>query len=298
MSDYQRAAGGRVGRLALVMLAVAVLIASTTGVLVRLSDVGPSGTGFWRMGIAFPILWLWMAGGDRGRATRQPSFSDFRLIALIAATAAAGTAVWNWSLQFTSVANATLLTNLLPIFVVLGGRLFLGHRFTGTFLVGMAVALTGAVILMGESVRFGLAQLLGDVMALLSAAIWGVYFLVLWLLRTRIVTEPAITWTTLGTAIFLFPIAALTEDTLLPHTLAGWAVVLALALFNQAVGHTMLTHALARLPAAMSAVGYLVVPALAAGLAWVVLDEPVGPWQALGAAIVLAGIVLARRGSR
>jgi drug/metabolite transporter (DMT)-like permease len=39
------------------------------------------------------------------------------------------------------VANSTLLVNLAPVFVALGGWLLFGERFAYTFLVGMAVAL-------------------------------------------------------------------------------------------------------------------------------------------------------------
>jgi drug/metabolite transporter (DMT)-like permease len=42
----------------------------------------------------------------------------------------------------------------------------------------------------------------------------------------------------------------------------------------------------------------LVQPVAAAIIAWAVIGEALGPWQAAGGAIVLGGIMLARRGSR
>ena len=60
----------------------------------------------------------------------------------------------------------------------------------------------------------------------------------------------------------------------------------------------MITYALADLPAAFSSVGLLLQPVAAALLAWAILGEALGWWQALGGAVVLIGIVLARRGSR
>jgi drug/metabolite transporter (DMT)-like permease len=75
-------------------------------------------------------------------------------------------------------------------------------------------------------------------------------------------------------------------------------VLVGLALISQVGGQGLITYALAHLPAAFSSVGLLLQPAIAALLAWVILSEPLGVWQALGGVIVLVGIAVARRGSR
>ena len=58
-------------------------------------------------------------------------------------------------MRLTSVANATLLPNFAPVFVTLAGFLLFGERFSKLFLAGMAIAIAGAVILMGESLDLG-----------------------------------------------------------------------------------------------------------------------------------------------
>lgn len=57
-----------------------------------------------------------------------------------------------------------------------------------------------------------------------------------------------------------------------------------------------ITYALAFLPPAFSSLTLLLQPVVAALLAWVLLSEPVGAMQAIGGAIVLIGILIARRG--
>ncbi|MGH7412112.1 MAG: EamA family transporter, partial [Candidatus Methylomirabilis sp.] len=99
-------------------------------------------------------------------------------------------------------------------------------------------------------------------------------------------------------SITLLPIALLSGEGLVAFTARGWAVLISLALLSQVAGQGLITYALAHLPAAFSSVGLLLQPAVAAALAWIILDEPVGLWQSLGGAVVLSGIVLARRGSR
>ena len=100
------------------------------------------------------------------------------------------------------------------------------------------------------------------------------------------------------TGLALLPVALAAGEALLPATAAGWLPLIGLALVSHVLGQSLIAYALAQLPAAFSSVSLLLQPATAALLAWLLLAEPLGPLQGLGAAIVAAGIVIARRGSR
>ncbi|MDQ3795599.1 MAG: DMT family transporter [Actinomycetota bacterium] len=69
-------------------------------------------------------------------------------------------------------------------------------------------------------------------------------------------------------------------------------MLLGIAFVSQVGGQSLITYALADLPAAFSSVG-LLQPVAGAVLAWAILGEALGWRQALGGAIVLTGIVLA-----
>jgi drug/metabolite transporter (DMT)-like permease len=84
---------------------------------------------------------------------------------------------------------------------------------------------------------------------------------------------------------------------LLPISAAGWLVLLGLAMISHFGGQSLIAFALAKLPAAFSSVGLLVQPVAAAVFAWLILGEVLSPWQALGGALALAGIFIARRAS-
>ena len=60
----------------------------------------------------------------------------------------------------------------------------------------------------------------------------------------------------------------------------------------------LIVYGLAHLPSGFSSVALLVQPVVAALLAWILLSEALGALEALGGAVVLAGIVTARLGSR
>jgi hypothetical protein len=51
-------------RLLAVLIAGAIAV-SFSGIFVRLSEVGPSATGFFRFLLALPFLWMWMRLDDR-----------------------------------------------------------------------------------------------------------------------------------------------------------------------------------------------------------------------------------------
>ncbi len=267
-------------------------------IFVRLADVGPSAVGFWRVALALPLLWLMTARSEARGSAKPQNLSDYGLLLLTGLFFAADLAMWHWSIQFTTVANSTLLVNFAPIFVAAGGWLFFGERFTRTFLAGLMAALVGAFILMGDSFSLSAERLFGDSLAIGTAFFYGSYILLVGRARRRFSTGTVMLWSGVVSALVLLPVALLTEAVVLPASLYGWAVVAGLALFSHAGGQSLIAYALATLPAAFGAVSLLLQPALAAVLAWILFNEAMGVMQALGAVIILAGIVLARLGSR
>lgn len=269
-------------------------------IFVRVSELGPSATAFWRLALALPVFWLWMKIEGRGLgAPRQPSsFTDCRRLIVAGLFFAADLAVWHWSITLTSVANATLLANFAPIFVTLGAWLWFDQQSSRTFILGMVSALAGATILIGTSFHLSLRHLLGDVLGLVTAVFYAGYILAVKELRNDFSSATILMWSGVASAMALLPISLLSGEGLIAFTAEGWAVLIGLALISQVGGQGLITYALAHLPAAFSSVGLLLQPAIAALLAWIILSEPLGVWQALGGVIVLAGIAVARRGSR
>jgi drug/metabolite transporter (DMT)-like permease len=286
--------------LALAALFAGAIAISFAPIFVRLSQVGPSATGFWRLALALPAFWLWLSFEGRGPvAPRQPAnLADYGRLALAGLCLAGDLAVWHWSIKFTSVANATLLANFSPVFVAVGAWLFFRQRFSLLFYLGMGVALAGAAILIGSGFNLGGQHLLGDGLGMLAAVLYASYMLAITRLRRDFSTATIMAWSGVVTCLALLPVTLLSGEKLLAVTLAGWAVLVGLALISQVAGQGLITFALAHLPVPFSSVSLLLQPVMAALLAWIILSEPVSLWQAVGGVIVLAGIFLARSSSR
>src|SRR5262245_26478503 len=107
--------GERARTAALLALFAGAVAIATSALFVRVSEAGPVATGFWRVTLALPLLWTWAVIGQRG--DHRESFVRERPLMIAAGLFFAGDlAVWHWSIVLTSIANATLLANIAPIF--------------------------------------------------------------------------------------------------------------------------------------------------------------------------------------
>lgn len=282
-------------RLALAALVLGGAAIGGSPIFVRLSEVGPLATAFWRVALALiPIFIVSLLKKDAGQ--KPQSLSDYAMLILPGVVLALDLATWHLSITMTSVANATLLSNLAPVFVTVIGALFLKAKISRIFALGLALALAGVVILKGGPAALGTGDLSGDGIAVISAFFYGCYILAIGRLRSRFDTIRIMLWSTASAAVCVFPLGFFYEGHMLPATLYGWSMVLGLAFISHASGQVAITYALAYLPPAFSSLTLLLQPVVAAILAWTLLSEPIGPMQALGGAVVLAGIMTARRG--
>ena len=278
----------------LALFAGAVAIA-TAAPFVKVSEAGPVSTAFWRVFLALPFLWAWMLAESRPAAAPANAARERRLMTLAGLFFAGDLAVWHWSIVLTSVAAATLLANLAPIFVTLAVWLLFRQRPTLPFTCGLAVGITGVALLVGADVRLSGMALLGDVLGVITAMFYAAYQLTVTRLRSTTATSRIMAWSSLVMAAALLSIALVSGEQFLPVTAAGWAKVTALALIAQVAGQSLIAYAMAHLPPRLSSVGLLLQPVMAALFAWALLGETLGAFQIVGGIMVLVGIRIAHQ---
>ena len=290
-----RARGERLPLLALFAGALAIAFSP---IFVRLSELGPTATAFHRVALAVPALWLVLAFDSRGVRMRPLSRWQKGMLLIAGVAFSADLAFWHWSIKLTSVANATLFANFTPIFVTIGAYFLLQETIRPAFLAGLALAVGGAALLVSSSLHLSIEHLVGDGLGVVTAMFYGSYIVIVARLRGGVAVVRLMLWTAIITAVVLLPVAWLVGESVIPHTLRGWIVLLGLAWGSHAAGQSLIAYALAHLPASFSSVGLLIQPVGAALLAWLLLGESLGPLQALGGAVVLAGVLVARLASR
>lgn len=265
------------------------------GIFMRMSDVNPIASAFWRLTLAAPVLWLWAwntAASDRAAGLRtEPG----KLLVLAGVFFGIELGIWHLSLHYTTVANATLLSNMAPLFIALWMWLVHKTRFSRAFLAGMALALGGAVFLIGPSAGTG-THLLGDGLGLLATTFYAAYQLVIKDARASYSTARLMAWSTTISALVLLPFALVTPGPFWPADAAAWLPLIGLALIAQIGGQTVIAYAFAHLPASLASISLLIQPLTAAIAALLIFGEAIAPLQMLGGALLLCGIYLSKRG--
>lgn len=289
-------------------------------IMVKLSPLGPQASAFWRLVIALPALAVWAALETRGRAADSggaaeadaaaETRSGWRLMAIAGLLFAGDLATWHAGIVRTSAANATFLSNLTPLVVAAVAWMAGGERPGADWTRAVVLALTGSLLLSGGAPGLDSDRLTGDALSAATSLWYGFYLLAVARLRRDhgagriMLVSSAVAAAVCGT------VAAWAGEPLLPPddgsgdgagngpgallTLAMWPL-LVLGLVAHAGGQGLLAVGFGWTPARIASVIILWQPVLAAILGWLWLGEALGPVQAAGAALVLAGIWLARR---
>lgn len=277
------------GFAALLGAAVAMSVSPT---LVRLADVGPFASAFWRVALALPVLWAWMRQAEAGRTAPRGRFSRATLLAGLAFSG--DLFFWHLSIVHTTVANATFFATTAPIWVIVFGWLLFGKRVGPAVLAGLALCVAGGGALVAQSFALDPARMVGDGLGIVTGIFFGLYFLAVGAARegssaARVTFEMSIV-----TVAVLLVVALAFEPRILPGSTRGWVVLLALALVSQTAGQGLLSVALGRLPAVFSSLVIFLEAVSAALVAWAVLGEAVTSLQAFGGLAIVLGIWIAR----
>ena len=280
--------------LAFIALVGGAMAMGISPVFVRFAEIGPFTSAFWRVGLALPALWLWAELEGRG-AARPRADASARVSVVAAGLLFAGDLTfWHLAIMKTTVANASFLATLAPVWVALGSGVFLGERVGRPMLFGLALCLAGAAALIGETMKVSPAHLDGDLYGFVSSIFFGAYFLAVRRARRIYGTGRTLFLSSCVTALILFVQAAIVEDQMWPTGLAGVAALFAMALVSHSGGQGLLAFALGHLPATFSALVIFLEAIAAACFGWLILGEALGWIQALGAASIFAGIAIAR----
>lgn len=275
--------------MALAVLLIATLAIASAGLWAKLATAHGLVIAFYRVFFAvlfyLPLL-LRHWRQHRAEITRQTIFWP----ALAGIFLALHWSSWLQSFKYTSVAMATVLVASNPIFVLLGGRLWLGERLPGGSWWGILLALGATAGLSWQQLRAGSGDLRGEALALFSAIMVSAYFLIGRRCRQNLTALNYSFLVYLACALFLALAIYFSPYTFTGYGAREWLVFLALALFPTLLGHSLLMWALKFLPAGMVSLTSLSEPVGATLLAALFLGEIPPPDQRLWLVLIFMGI--------
>lgn len=284
-------------KLALLYLVIGAVAIGFAPIFVRLSEVGPIATGFWRVAIAFPILTLLSIGQGYTRPDDRhaPVLKDYLWLLFSGVLFGGDLATWHLSIQYTTIANSTLIANFSPIIIALWGWIVLRKPPQKKLVIGLLLAILGIGVLIHPSQHMDKNIRMGDGLAFITAFFYAGYLLVLNRARKKFSAFSSMAISTFASMLTLLTITCLSGELAIPHTEMAWIILFALALFAHILGQGLIAYALPYLPVTFSSTALLIQPMVAAMAGWYFFSEYLGFSQMIGMLIALVGIFLAKQ---
>ena len=278
-------------------LCASVAIISSASILIKLADAPVLIIAAYRLGIAALVL------APLTLALRRPHLQALRrrdwLVAAVAGSfLGLHFIAWIASLEYTSVASSVVLVTINPIFVGLGMVVIFRERLHPLLVWGIALSVTGGILIGYSDFQVEGQALFGDALALLGAVFHSAYLLLGQRLRQRLDLLPYITAVYGMAALLVLGAALAAQQPFTGYAPATYLMMVLLALGPQLLGHTAYNWTLRYVSAAVVAVAILGEPVGASILAFFILGEGLTLLQAAGGGLVLVGIYLALRTQR
>ncbi|MFI7613902.1 DMT family transporter [Nonomuraea terrae] len=278
----------------IVLIAVAgALIISTSGPLVRLSDVAPATSALFRCAYAVPpiVLLAWLERRRLGPMPRK---------ALVPAWAAGVTFAldllfWHHAIEYVGAGLATVLGNLQVFIVAFAAWALFKERPSSRLMVGTPVVFAGVVLISGvfDSAAYGSDPTMG-VLAGVATSVSYAAFLLLMKSGSGRGAGPLAHATVVATIVIALLSPVFGGADFVPEWPAhGWLLLLALG--PQVVGWSLIAFSLPRQPAALTALLLLVQPLTTVALSALALGERPSPLQLAGCAVVVLGVLYGSR---
>lgn len=281
--------------LALIFGTVAIAFAP---IFIRLTETTASSTIFWRMFLSTPILafaWLLLPKKKNDVDKKiKPHAKDYIALILAGIFFALDLLCWNIALDYTSVANGTLLVNCASFFVAFLSWWLLKKPIHFELLTGIVVTFMGGILLVWPHFSADNNSLWGDALSLIAAFFYALYIMMIQIARQTFTTSKIMTLSGLVTSFAAVLMAFILNESLMVDSLSSWKALMGLAVIVQVFGQGLIAYALATLSATLSSVVLLLQPAISAWIAWWLFNENLVIIQAIGMMTILTGIAYAK----
>jgi drug/metabolite transporter (DMT)-like permease len=201
-------------------------------------------------------------------------------------------------IALTRASDAALLTAASPGLIAIVGRLRGLERVRARGWLGIAMSMFGiALVVFGTAHSTpGESSLFGDFLILCGSACWALYTVLLKPYTHDVGGVPLSALTMTGGAIPLVALAApaMVHAHWSTLPLAGWGAVLYSGLGALVVAYLFWYRGVRVIGPTRTAMYSNLQPALGVFLAWLMLGEAPTPWQLVGAAFIVSGLVLTR----
>lgn len=273
------------------LLLFGVFCISWSAILVKLAGISGFGSGFYRLAfgtIGIIPVWLYF---------RKP-ITDLRgvKVAIICGVLfACDIALWNSAIMLSKASISTLLANLAPVWVGLGGLLFMKEKPNRIFWIGTVISISGVTVIIGINEVMHANLNFGNVLAIIASMFYGAYLLTVRKGRNTLDTFSFTTISMVASTVVLGLICLVTSTPLWGFSSSTWLALGTLGIIPQVFGWLAINQALGHIRPTVASVSLLSQTVFTALFSIPILGEKLSFHEIAGAMVVLVGIYLVNR---
>ncbi|MCG2610053.1 DMT family transporter [Flavobacterium sp. SM15] len=268
-------------------LLIGIFCISLFPVLVKATPVSGLSSAFYRMAIAFALLLPIVLFKKK---LEKPNTRTAWIIVLCGICFGSDIAVWNIAIQKSTATQATLLTNLAPIWVGLGMFFFLPEKPNRNFWIGAFLALVGMVVLIGTETFYQFKFDIGFVFGILSGVFYAIYMLLSKYVLRQMSSLSFITYSMAVSSLFIGGICLVYKQPFFGFSTSVWGVLVVQGIVCQLIAWTLLSYVTQKMEANRVSLSLLSQVLVTSLIAWLFLGEIITLQMLIGGLIILIGI--------
>ncbi len=270
-----------------IALFIGILCISIFPVIVRMNLTSGLISAFYRMGIATAIILPFAIYKKKMHLENLKMLLPMLACGILFAS---DIAVWNISIQNSSATQATLLTNLSPIWVGIFSLLFLSFRPRKSFWLGTLIALIGMTVFVGVDTILNLQLDFAFFLGILSGVLYALYILVSKSVLEKLEVVTFITYSMIFSTIFLFIINVAFGEQFFGFSNKAWISLFVQGIVCQLIAWLLISYSTQKMRATRVSLSLLSQAIFATILAAIFVNEKITNVQMIGSVIILAGI--------
>ena len=272
-------------------LGAGVVVLSFASVIIRVTPAPSIVIAAGRLAVATLVLTPFFWARFRARRAELAEVAIWPLL-VSGVLLAAHFALWIESLSRTSVASSVVLVAMNPIFAAALSPFVLHEKVSWRIALAVVLGIMGAIVIAGPQLGAS-AVTSGNLLALGGAACAAGYLMAGRRVRPRLSLVSYIYIAYGIAAVLLLAVVFVTGQSFAGHKWRAYLFIGLLGLGPQLIGHTSFNWALRYVPAPTVAMAVLGEPIGTTILAWLLLRQAPTAYEAIGGAVICAGIYLA-----
>tara|TARA_R110001592_G_scaffold211976_2_gene464076 strand:- start:5918 stop:6811 length:894 start_codon:yes stop_codon:yes gene_type:complete len=270
-----------------IALAIGVLFISIFPILIKMHLAPPFVSAFYRMAIALAVLLPYVLLTGKLKKTTLKIMLLSMVCGLLFGL---DVGVWNLAIQESTATQATLLTNLSPIWVGVGAFFFLKDKPTRNFWIGTVIAIFGMVLLVGARTFLNLDFNIAFCFAVLSGMLYATYMLLSKSILNDIDVWNFMTLSLLSSTVSLAVLSWAVGDSFGGYSSMGWFILVVQGLVCQLAAWLLISYATKHMRATRVSVSLLGQAVLASIFAALFINETISMQMVIGGIFLLLGI--------